>query len=619
MRTVHIRPNVLVVTLKHDEIAFAPATVSGIPIGAHRGPMPVRLLSPDTIGKIAAGEVVERPVSVVKELAENAIDAGATEINVEIEEGGSRLIRISDNGQGMDPDSLALSIQRHATSKLQSFADLDKLHTLGFRGEALPSIGAVTRLEISTAEAVNGVGSRLLVDFGTVYDVQRDAAPTGTTVTVRDLFGNVPARRKFLRQSGTEATYISRVIGAYACERSRIRWSLTVDGRRTLATDGRGDDLTAALGVYGSELAEEALPLTPLDEASAVPDVSVSGWISSPRVTRSHRQSMFFFVNGRLVQHRSLQYALEEAYHSLIMVGRHPLAMVRIELDPRAVDVNVHPTKAEVKFADERAVARAVQRATHQALLRQSQDILPEIRFDEARPFPRPANQISFPDIPTNPELDRPLGGGHVSQLPEEDIGARAHASGVPMMRVLGQVGGTYIIAEGPDGLFMIDQHAAHERVMYEKIQAQMLENAVDRQPMLDPLVVELPPDELVAFERSLEELNAIGFEVDRFGEQSVVVRAIPAIVRGVDITERLHAILQELVAGGAGDSWLDSVAISAACHTSIRAGQTLSLAEMRELVASLERTSQPRACGHGRPTMLHMSQNELERQFLRR
>jgi len=619
MRTVHIRPNVLVVTLKHDEIAFAPATVSGIPIGAHRGPMPVRLLSPDTIGKIAAGEVVERPVSVVKELAENAIDAGATEINVEIEEGGSRLIRISDNGQGMDPDSLALSIQRHATSKLQSFADLDKLHTLGFRGEALPSIGAVTRLEISTAEAVNGVGSRLLVDFGTVYDVQRDAAPTGTTVTVRDLFGNVPARRKFLRQSGTEATYISRVIGAYACERSRIRWSLTVDGRRTLATDGRGDDLTAALGVYGSELAEEALPLTPLDEASAVPDVSVSGWISSPRVTRSHRQSMFFFVNGRLVQHRSLQYALEEAYHSLIMVGRHPLAMVRIELDPRAVDVNVHPTKAEVKFADERAVARAVQRATHQALLRQSQDILPEIRFDEARPFPRPANQISFPDIPTNPELDRPLGGGHVSQLPEEDIGARAHASGVPMMRVLGQVGGTYIIAEGPDGLFMIDQHAAHERVMYEKIQAQMLENAVDRQPMLDPLVVELPPDELVAFERSLEELNAIGFEVDRFGEQSVVVRAIPAIVRGVDITERLHAILQELVAGGAGDSWLDSVAISAACHTSIRAGQTLALAEMRELVASLERTSQPRACGHGRPTMLHMSQNELERQFLRR
>jgi len=581
--------------------------------------MPVRLLSPDTIGKIAAGEVVERPVSVVKELIENAIDAGASEVNVEIEEGGARLIRISDNGQGMDPDSLALAIQRHATSKLQSFDDLDHLHTLGFRGEALPSIGAVTRLEISTSEASTGIGSRLVVDFGNVHDVRRDAAPAGTTVTVRDLFGNVPARRKFLRQPGTEATYISRMIGAYAGERSHIRWSLTIDGRRALATDGRGDDLTAALGVHGSELAEEALPLRPLDEASAVPGVTVSGWVSSPRVTRSHRQSMFFFVNGRLIQHRSLQYALEEAYHSLIMIGRHPLAMVRIELDPQAVDVNVHPTKAEVKFADERAVARAVQRATHQALLTQSQDVLPEIRFDEARPFPRPSSQISFPDMSTNPELHRPLGGGRVSQLPEEEIRIQAHPSGVPMMRVLGQVGATYIIAEGPDGLFMIDQHAAHERVMYEKIQAQMLEHAVDRQPMLDPLVVELSPDELVAFERSSTELNEIGFEIDRFGEQSVVVRAIPALVRGVDITERLHEILQELVEGGAGDSWLDSVAISAACHTSIRAGQALSLVEMRELVAQLERTSQPRACGHGRPTMLHMSQNELERQFSRR
>ncbi|MGB3304706.1 MAG: DNA mismatch repair endonuclease MutL [Thermomicrobiales bacterium] len=581
--------------------------------------MPVRLLSPDTIGKIAAGEVVERPVSVVKELIENAIDAGATEINVEIEEGGSRLIRVSDNGLGMDAESLALAVQRHATSKLQSFDDLDSLHTLGFRGEALPSIGAVSRLEITTSEAGAPSGSRLVVDFGEVQAVRPDAAPTGTTVTVRDLFGNVPARRKFLRQPGTEATYISRMIGAYAGQRSDIRWSLMTDSRRVLATDGRGDDLTAAVGVYGTELAEEALPLTALDEESAVPGVSVTGWVSSPRVTRSHRQSMFFFVNGRLIQHRALQYALEEAYHSLIMVGRHPLTMVRIELDPASVDVNVHPTKAEVKFADERAVARAVQRATHQALLKQSQNVLPEVRFNESPGFPRPISQAAFPDIPTNPDLRSPLGQPRHSQVPEEEPSTPSHPSGVPMMRVLGQVGGTYIIAEGPDGLFMIDQHAAHERVMYEKIQAQMAERSVDRQPMLDPLVLELPPDELVAFERSVEELKAIGFDVERFGEQSIVIREIPALVRGVDIGERMHEILQELVAGGAGDSWLDSVAISAACHTAIRAGQTLSLMEMRELVAQLERTQQPRACGHGRPTMLHMSQTELERQFSRR
>lgn len=589
--------------------------------------MPVRLLSPETIGKIAAGEVVERPVSVVKELIENAIDAGATEIAVEVEEGGSRLIRVSDNGSGMDADSLALAVQRHATSKLASFDDLDTLHTLGFRGEALPSIGAVARLEISTAQPGANAGSRILLDFGSVQPVRPIAALGGTTVVVEDLFANVPARRKFLRQPGTESTYISRLIGAYACERSDIRWSLVSDGRRVLSTDGQGDDIAAAIGVYGTELAGEALRLEPLDHEAAVDGVEVSGWVSSPRVTRSHRQGMFFFVNGRMVQHRALQYALEEAYHSLIMVGRHPLTMVRIAVDPREVDVNVHPTKAEVKFADERAVARAVSRATHQALLQQTQDILPEVRFSDGPGFqrPTPLNQVAFPDIATMPRTrdPLPLPEAHRSQVPPEDAStlapAAAHPSGVPMMRVLGQVGGTYIIAEGPDGLFMIDQHAAHERIMYEKIQDQMAAKSVDRQPMLDPLVVELSPEELTAFERSSDELNAIGFEVERFGEQSVVIRAIPALVQRVDIAERIHDILGELADGGAGTSWLDSVAISAACHTSIRAGQALSLPEMRELVAQLERTRQPRACGHGRPTMLHMSQMELERQFSRR
>ncbi|MGB3330002.1 MAG: DNA mismatch repair endonuclease MutL [Thermomicrobiales bacterium] len=586
--------------------------------------MPVHLLSPETIGKIAAGEVVERPVSVVKELIENAIDAGATEIAIDIEEGGSRLIRVSDNGSCMSAESLSLAVQRHATSKLTSFDDLDTLHTLGFRGEALPSIGAVARLEISSAEPESSAGSRILIDFGATEPVRPIAARGGTTVLVEDLFANVPARRKFLRQPGTESTYISRMIGAYACERSDIRWSLVSDGRRVLATDGRGDDVAAAIGVYGTELAGEALPLEPLDHEAAVDGVQVSGWVSSPRVTRSHRQAMFFFVNGRLVQHRALQYALAEAYHSLIMVGRHPLTMVRIAVEPAEVDVNVHPTKAEVKFADERAVARAVSRATHQALLLQSQDMLPEVRFSDGPGFQRPTmgKQAAFPDIATLPRLSDPLPEAHRSQLPPEDgsaISAPAHPSGVPMMRVLGQVGGTYIIAEGPDGLFMIDQHAAHERIMYERIQDQMAAKSVDRQPMLDPMVVELSPDELTAFDRSVEELNAIGFEIERFGEQSVVVRAVPAIVQRVDIAERLHDILHELADGGAGTSWLDSVAISAACHTSIRAGQALSLPEMRELVAQLERTRQPRACGHGRPTMLHMSQVELERQFSRR
>ena len=585
--------------------------------------MPIQLLTEETIGKIAAGEVVERPVSVVKELIENAIDARATRIDIEIEEGGNKLIRVTDNGIGMNRDELPLAVTRHATSKLSTFDDLERLHTLGFRGEALPSIGSVAGLSIRSGSA-DGSGA-IDIDFGRVEPARIEAAPRGTTVTVRDLFGNVPARRKFLRQPGTEATYINRMIGAYACHRSDIQWTLTSDGRQSIKTDGRGDDASAAIGVFGPELAGNVLVLGEMDADMRVPGVEVTGWISSPAVHRSHRQSLHFFVNGRLIQHRALIYALMDAYHSLLMVGRHPLGMVRIEVDPAAVDVNVHPTKAEVKFADERAVARAVQRAAHAALLQQRNDVLPEISFE---PIPRAKlepHQITFTsgadpipmtddhrlDSRTQFERREEPTPPHVTEMP--------NPSGIPVLRVLGQVGATYIIAEGPQGMFLIDQHAAHERIMYEKILAQMQANAIDQQPMLDPLVIELPADELAIFEKSMEELNQIGFEVDRFSENSIIVRAIPALVKGVDVSKRMHDILRELVEGGAGDSWMDSVAISASCHTSIRAGQALSLPEMRELVAQLERCEHPRACGHGRPTMLHMSQNELERQFNRR
>lgn len=594
--------------------------------------MPIHLLTEETIGKIAAGEVVERPVSVVKELIENSIDARATRISVSVEEGGSKLIRVSDNGVGMDRDELPLAVTRHATSKLRTFDDLETLHTLGFRGEALPSIGSVAALRIRSGSEHGG--GTLEIDYGRVGEARVDAAPRGTTVTVSNLFGNVPARRKFLRQPSTEATYISRLIGAYACDRADIAWTLTIDGRQTIRTDGQANDESAAIGVFGTELAGQVLPLEPISPDLAVPGVTVSGWISAPTVSRSHRQNLSFFVNGRMVQHRALTFALEDAYHSLLMVGRHPIGLVRIELDPATVDVNVHPTKAEVKFADERAVCRAVQRAAHAALMQQDNEVLPEVSFTPVPNATLIANQIQFRSgyepIPLNEsqvldsrarkDVDDASGvGGTTVNAGTVDRPGDAHPSGVPVLRVLGSIGATYIIAEGPEGMFMIDQHAAHERVMYEKIQAQMAAQSVDLQPMLDPLVIELPPDELAVFDKSVDELNAIGFECERFGPQSIAIRAIPAIVRGVDVAQRFHETLQELVDGGSGTSWLDSVAISASCHTAIRAGQQLSLPEMRELVAQLERCQHPRACGHGRPTMLHMSQGELERQFNRR
>ena len=570
---------------------------------------PIQLLTDETIGKIAAGEVVERPASVVKELIENALDAGARRIGVEIRGGGTDLIEVTDDGHGMRADDLALAIQRHATSKLAAFEDLDTLQSLGFRGEALPSIAAVSAFAVRSRETAAAVGAAIEVRFGESTAVRSVAAPPGTTVTIRDLFANVPARRKFLRQATTELAYIGRVVAAYAAAYPLVQFHLTVDGRRVLGTDGSGDPIAAAVGVWGAEVGAAALTLEPLDEAAAVPGVTVSGWVGAPTVTRSHRQGIVFFINGRWIQNRALAFALEEAYHSLLMVGRHPVAMVAIAVNPAMVDVNVHPTKAEVKFVDERAVCRAVQRAAHGALARSPRGELPEIRFEssvapEQRTMGLPATPWASRDI------DRPA-------VPDADGGA-AHPSGVPILRVLGQVGGTYIIAEGPHGMYLIDQHAAHERVLYEKILGQMSEQSVQQQALLDPLIVELGPEEAAVWEKSTAELEQIGFAIEGFGDGSVAVRAVPAVMRNVDIAERLRLILQELAEGGAGDSWLDSVAISAACHSSIRAGQTLSLPEMRELVAELERSSQPRACGHGRPTMLHMTRSELERQFKR-
>ena len=380
-------------------------------------------------------------------------------------------------------------------------------------------------------------------------------------------------------QPGTETGYIQRAVAAYAATYPAVAFELIIDGRRAFVTAGSGDAIAAATAAWGTDVGRAAIPLEPLDESAAVPGVTVDGWITAPELSRSHRQGIVIFVNGRWVQNRALAFALEEAYHSLILVGRHPLAAIHIRLDPAAVDVNVHPTKAEVKFVDERAACRAVQRAVHTALARRSHDDLPQVRFEpiptapSARQRPIPFAPPRFGSIETRdsaPETESQAPNGSDS----------VHPSGVPMLRVLGQIAASFIIAEGPDGMYLIDQHAAHERVLYERILTQLRERAVDRQTLLDPLVVDLTSEEMAAFERSAAELAEIGFEIDRWDGGAVAVRAIPALVKGVDVAQRLRLILRELVEGGQGESWLDAVAVSTACHTSIRAGQPLSIPE---------------------------------------
>ncbi|HET9014661.1 MAG TPA: DNA mismatch repair endonuclease MutL [Thermomicrobiaceae bacterium] len=585
--------------------------------------MSIRALDDATIGKIAAGEVVERPASAVKELVENALDAGPRSVRVEIVAGGRELIRVHDDGAGIAADDLPHALQRHATSKLRAFDDLSALHSYGFRGEALASIAAVSELRITSRPDGQPHAATIESHFGQVEPLSHGASAPGTTVTVRDLFANVPARRKFLRQDQTEAAYIQRAVGACALAFPEVRFELTIDGRVALATDGSGDLGNAVVGVFGVEVAAEMVPVQPtLAETSVHGDdvtVHVDGYVSLPTLTRGSRQQLVILVNHRWVEHRSLAFALEQAYHSLIMVGRYPVAVVRVEVPPDRLDVNVHPTKREVRLSDERQVFSTLQRAVRQTLVVHTpEQVVPPMV-----------------DVPLSaPTLQRRLALAHPDQVrvpgavpaPHADTDS-AHSStdpvashgDVPILRVLGQVGATYIIAEGPDGMYLIDQHAAHERVLFERLWERHESAMPDVQRLLEPLVIELTTAQREVVERDRDDLAGIGFELEPFGGSAVAVRAVPALATRRDPKTVLAGILDELSQGGRGTTRLESLIISTACHSAIRAGQALSLLEMRELIAQLEGCTAPRACGHGRPTMLHLSQQELERQFSRR
>lgn len=591
--------------------------------------MAIHRLDDQTIGKIAAGEIIERPASIVKELVENALDARARSVLVELEAGGRELIRVTDDGLGIEPDDLPLTIERHATSKLISFDDLSRLHSYGFRGEALASIAAVSNLSITSRTAASTHGMRLHLNGRRSPTIAATAAPVGTETAVRDLFAEVPARRKFLRQDQTEASYAQRVVAAYALAHPEVRFEYKVDGKTILLTDGLGDLGNTIVAVFGSEIAARMLPVVePLNDPDAQPangepadrpEVSVEGWISLPSMTRGNRQQIILLVNGRWIESRSLSFALEQSYHSLIMVGRYPIAVLNVIVQPDRLDVNVHPTKREVRFSDERLVFASLQRAVRATLVGATPEqpipniehipmAVPEVQRRLALAHPE-RSYVPSRDVPAPPESEP-------SQLPDDDTATAR--TGAPL-RVLGQVGSSYIIAEGPDGMYLIDQHAAHERVLFEKLWSRYEQSSPDAQQMLEPLVVELTPPQLSTLEANTDDLTRLGFQIEPFGGSSIAIRAVPAVMMRRDPKRVLLQILDEMSQGGRGTTKLESLVISAACHSAIRAGQQLSLAEMRELIIQLEGCTAPRACGHGRPTMLHLSQDELERQFERR
>ncbi len=565
----------------------------------------IRILPPEIVAQIAAGEVVGRPASVIKELVENSIDAGAREIRIEVADGGKRLMRVADDGGGIPAAEVELAFQRHATSKLASADDLTRIATLGFRGEALASIAAVSRVTCATRAVGEETGTLIRLEGGEVVSRRPIGRPPGTTVTVEDIFYNVPARRKFLRSSATERRHIDAWVTRYAMAYPALRFTLVHDGREVFRSPGTGQMRDVLVAVYGVGVGSALLEILPEESAT----VRVEGFVGPPHLHRADRGEITLFVNGRWVQDARLTYAVIQAYHTLIPSGRYPLAVVIVTLPPEDVDVNVHPAKAEVRFRDGDGVFRAVQRAVRRAVAEESG--IPTLKSIPGPSLALHPPQSRFPEEPRR-EPFRP------TPMPLM-VPPVAPAAKLPMLRVVGQVAATYIIAEGPDGLYLIDQHAAHERVLYERLMAQRA-SGIPVQPLLEPVAVDLPPEWAGLVEAHQETLRHLGLEVEPFGGNTFLVRALPAALPSAHPRDVLTEVAQGLAeeSGGAGDE-IERAIIRRVCKQgAIKAGQILSREEMEGLLRALEGCESPRTCPHGRPTMIHISTAQLAREFRR-
>ncbi|MCC6960489.1 MAG: DNA mismatch repair endonuclease MutL [Dehalococcoidia bacterium] len=571
----------------------------------------IRVLAPEVAARIAAGEVVERPVSVVRELLDNAIDAGATRISLEIQDGGLTLIKVSDDGRGIEPEELELAFERHATSKIAALDDLGHVHTLGFRGEALPSIAAAADLEVVSRVESEPVGVLAVLVEGKVVRRQAKPSPRGTTIAVRELFARVPARRKFLGSAGAEARQVVTLASHYALAYPGIAFHAVSGGRRALVTSGDGDMRHAFAAIYGAEMGAAMLDVDFEDEAAGV-----KGLCGPSSVHRGNRAAISFFVNGRWVQSRPLTFALIDAYQSQLPIGRHPVAALHIALPDEAVDVNVHPAKAEVRFRDERAVGRAVRRAVSAAL-----EASRVVAWEQPRPAAAVLTRPLHEPVPEALRGPQPVQAAmNLTRAPaEQPSGTMKQRAVLPMLRVVGQLNATYVICEGPDGMYLLDQHAAHERVVYDRLISAPVSGERSTQPLLEPFVLELEPAAAATLEEHRESLARLGLETEPFGDNAALIRSAPAGLGARDLAGEVRALLQKLESEQRVDDPFGKAAATVACHASVRAGMLLSMEEMRRLVEDLERTASPRTCPHGRPTLVHLGTDAIERQFGRR
>ena len=564
--------------------------------------MAIEVLKNEVINKIAAGEVVERASSVVKELVENSLDARSTQITVEIAGGGLALISVTDNGSGIPSDEIGLAFKRHATSKISTFEDLSESHSLGFRGEALPSIASVSDVEITSFNINDNSGIYAELENGILIKQQKQARSQGTTIAVKNLFRNVPARLKFIKSKTTENSHIANVVSQYALAFPEVRFALFIDGRESLKTPGTGNLVDSINSVYGVEIASNMLPINNSQDFTAdEKGIKISGMVASPRVSRSNRNYISLFVNRRWVANRNLVWAVEEAYHGLLMTGKHPVAVINIEVPLADVDANVHPTKTEVRFKEEGNVYLALQRAVRQALVNTA--LVPKV--EEIAASYRGQSQIIVP--PEQRHMDM--------KIVFEEVPGTPVVSSLPVLRVLGQSMNSYIVAEGPDGIYIIDQHAAHERIMFEKISKQKEQQGVEVQGLLEPVSIEVLPVQDEIMNNNYKLLAEFGFTIEPFGNRNYLVRAVPSIMYKKDWQSALNELIDKLSVKDKADI-TEHIIATMACHSAVRFGQSLSHDEMRELVRQMEQADLPHACPHGRTTMIHITKKQLEKEF---
>ena len=646
--------------------------------------MPIQILPDTLVARIAAGEVVERPASVVKELVENAIDAGSRDIKIECAEGGRRLIRISDDGSGIRTDEVTLAFMHHATSKLRSVDDLSHIMTLGFRGEALASVASVSSVTCSTRHVDEPTGTLIRVDNGQIINQERIGRTPGTTMTIEHLFARVPARLKFLKSNQTERGHIDAMVTRYALAYPGVRFTLTHDNRRAFQSLGNGNLRDVLIEVFGASAVEQMIPVgdfgfsnadfgLPNSDPDAQPRVEpplpvegdesqvlaenpkskidnpkstivVHGYAALPTMDHANRTKIILFVNGRPVQDAKLSYAVIQAYHTLLMTGRFPIAVIMVQVPSEDVDVNVHPAKAEVRFRDAEAVFSAIQRAVRRALLDHLPVPEPPSVFVDRRQenensgmenrdwrlgtgdAQSPISNLQSPlsgsetwdrvGIARNAPPQSPISNPESPDNRQSSILNRQ--SQIPALRILGQLAASYVIAEGPEGLYLIDQHAAHERIMYERMMAAREMGAMASQALLDPTPVDVPAESAHLLEGDLPALHELGFEIDHFGGNTFLVRAVPAEMIQDDIATALREIVADLEMGDAPLAKdIEARVVRRVCkRMAIKAGRVLTYAEMAALVRDLEACHSPRTCPHGRPTMIQIGVAQLEREF---